>query len=49
MVFLWPMPIFRNQGSLWSIYDADFLADFLFFSLYLIKESLSKWLLQGTR
>ncbi len=54
-VFLWPMKIFTNQGSRWPIYDADFLADmfgrFFFFSfpLYLIKESLRKWLLQGTK
>ncbi len=25
-VFLWPVPIFRNQGSRWPILDADFLA-----------------------
>ncbi len=36
--FLWPMlmPIFRNQGNRWAIYEADFLgpiclADFLLF------------------
>ncbi len=30
MVFLWPMPIFRNQGSRWPIYDADFFGPIFF-------------------
>ncbi len=45
-VFLWPMPVFRNQGSRWPICDADFFGryvylkwPFSFLSLYLIKES----------
>ncbi len=52
-VFLWPMLIFRIQGSRWPILDADFfglicLADILF-PLSLIKESLGKCLLQAPR
>ncbi len=32
-VFLWPMPIFRNQGSRWPILNADFFGRFSFFPL----------------
>ncbi len=48
MGFSLAMPIFRNQGSRWLIYDADFLGticltDFLnfFFPLHLIKSKSS--------
>ncbi len=46
-VFLSQIPIFRNQGSRWAIYDAVFfgpicLGNFLsFFSLHLIKSKSS--------
>ncbi len=42
-VFLWPMPIFRNQGSRWPICDADMFGrfSFFFFPLHLIKSKSS--------
>ncbi len=32
-VYLWPMPVFRNQGSRWPICDADFFGRYVYLKL----------------
>ncbi len=50
-VFLWPMKIFRNQGSLWPIYDADFFGRYVwpifFFPPLSHKREFEKMIIAG--
>ncbi len=41
MGLLWPMLILRKQGSLWPIYDADFLGRYVFFFFFFFIKSKS--------